>query len=149
MLDIVHMKDSQLTKGHDSCSIKMTSPKKKGCQIELWKSLAPSLWRSGSLKSCDLHPVFQWLSVPCELRRWIKLQMNSWIKRGWNLTWLQVFKKSAKVYVPKSELPTKFSGQNIRQQMQGLEVADVLCGEWNFRRRRRARKEASVRSPRR
>jgi hypothetical protein len=28
--------------------------------------------------------------------------------------------------------------------MQGLGVADVLCREWNFRRRRRARKEASV-----
>ena len=43
---------------------------KKGCQIELRKSLARSLWRSRSLKSCDLHPVFRRLSMPCKLRRW-------------------------------------------------------------------------------
>ena len=30
MLDIVHVKDSQLTKGHDYCSIKMSTSPKKG-----------------------------------------------------------------------------------------------------------------------
>ena len=33
MLYIVHMKDSKLTKGHDYCSIKMTSPKKKNARL--------------------------------------------------------------------------------------------------------------------
>jgi hypothetical protein len=72
MLDIVHMKDSQLTKGHDYCSIKMTSPPKK----KVVRLNYENRWRVRfeEVGRCDLHPV---LSVPCKWRRWVKLQVNS------------------------------------------------------------------------